>query len=764
MNTGTPRMNRVIRRKASTLVFILVAASVILASSKRPSPYHPPLLDIIAPVASFGEYRPDHLHPGVDLSTGGRTGLPVVAVADGEIYRLKVEWRGYGRALYLRHADGQISVYAHLESFEERTLALESRVEEAKRARGLRYPGDIYLSPAIPVHRGQRIALSGESGAGLPHLHFELRGSEERPSDPSPVLGRIRSGSSPRFESLVFLARGTQSLMGGSRSTELPLARQPGGVYGLSFCPLVTGPFVPEARIVVEDRSGHRMGIRGMKVHLDGTLVYEFVLDGFRFEQYPQVGLLLDHARSRMSPPSFTYRLLRLPGNELGRVPSVQEEPFPDLSAGLHHLDLEATGAFGEIARARIPIRMVFPPTMHLEESSEGDKEGFVRLSLHRDGGHADGPSSLRAIYTALGKKLPVVCQERSEFPEAETCSFKLSQSGWGLTASLYFENTPISRVTRVFPRPMEVPPEPAPIRVLPGPEYVELEVSLDNPSTVPPARLIFHGSQGDLSQDLREQETGLLVASLPLAVWREVSSLEMEWEALPKPVRAPVPLTPHVGSPTAGMSMRDCGVRLDLPSGALFAPTALACESLGKSPPPREEGLVLGSSIVRLLPEGLPLARKALLTFPLPVDCRHPERVGIYRLDPSRGAWDFLGGEKSGSEISIPLGRFDTYALLEDSAPPRILDLVPAPGGPAVDSQLSFSVRVEDEGSGLNYDGVHLRLDAQEIEMEFDPDRGRSTGRPSTPLSSGTHAVSIWAVDRAGNRTAERAFEVSIR
>ena len=106
MSTGTPRMNRVIRRKASTLVFILVAASVILASSKRPSPYHPPLLDIIAPVASFGEYRPDHLHPGVDLSTGGRTGLPVVAVADGEIYRLKVEWRGYGRALYLRHADG----------------------------------------------------------------------------------------------------------------------------------------------------------------------------------------------------------------------------------------------------------------------------------------------------------------------------------------------------------------------------------------------------------------------------------------------------------------------------------------------------------------------------------------------------------------------------------------------------------------------------------------------------------------------------------
>ena len=52
-------------------------------------------------VASFGEYRPDHLHPGVDFSTGGRVGLPVHAVAAGRIVRLKVEWRGYGRALYL---------------------------------------------------------------------------------------------------------------------------------------------------------------------------------------------------------------------------------------------------------------------------------------------------------------------------------------------------------------------------------------------------------------------------------------------------------------------------------------------------------------------------------------------------------------------------------------------------------------------------------------------------------------------------------------
>src|SRR5262245_38319134 len=80
-------------------------------------------------VSAFGEYRYDHLHAGLDLSTGGAVGLPVRALGDGEVVRLKVEWRGYGRALYLRLRDGRRIVYGHLERYEEKTLGLEARVE-----------------------------------------------------------------------------------------------------------------------------------------------------------------------------------------------------------------------------------------------------------------------------------------------------------------------------------------------------------------------------------------------------------------------------------------------------------------------------------------------------------------------------------------------------------------------------------------------------------------------------------------------------------
>src|SRR5262245_25745437 len=192
-DAGRPRASsgRLLARAAATGLLGLVAAAVVAGDSgaqaveaTRPAtgktaagrPLLWPLDRPGAIVASFGEYRYDHMHAGVDISTGGATGLKVLAADDGEVVRLKVEWRGYGRALYLRHKDGRTTVYAHLERYEDATLGLERIVARRKAASGTRYPGSIDLDRPLPVRRGQVVAFSGESGAGPPHLHFEVRG------------------------------------------------------------------------------------------------------------------------------------------------------------------------------------------------------------------------------------------------------------------------------------------------------------------------------------------------------------------------------------------------------------------------------------------------------------------------------------------------------------------------------------------------------------------------------------------------------------
>jgi murein DD-endopeptidase MepM/ murein hydrolase activator NlpD len=742
--------------------WILCALLLALPSPpdlSSPSRYRPPLDVEVSPVSSFGEYRPDHLHPGIDLSTGGRTGLPVHAIADGDIFRLKVEWRGYGRALYVRHADGRISVFAHLESFEEKTLKLESRVAAARQQTRSRYPGDISIDPPLRVRRGQVIAFSGESGAGLPHLHFELRRDEGHPSDPSPAVGRIREQPAIRFEALILLAAEPSALVQGERSAEIRLSRDAAGYYMPASPPVVTGSFLPEARLVSEDREGHRFGIRQLTVTLDGTAVYRFRMEEFSFDAYPQIGLLMDHARSRLSPSASTYRLQRVPGNELGRMHDAPETPWPALSPGNHLLEVEAAGAFGGSARARIPFRVARPPELRWTREP-ATQEGAVRMSLTGWGpeGAAGGKSPIS--YAFLGQGAAAPCRDRSSAPQEETCTFEFAPGSQGIVARLEEAGVVVKRLLQPLPA------GGSSVTLVPRPRPGFLDLELASLSGSPPARARLLGEGGKEVGTLEIEAIGenRLAIPLPYDTLRLMRKVVLEWpEGQANP---PIELVPEAvyASPESDLRFARCGIELQIPKGALYAPAAVACESI--KPPVAKEGagaLPRGAA-VRLLPEGLPLSRKASLRFPISADISTPNRLGIYRLDSASAAWVYQGGERQGDAFVFNTGRFDTYALMEDVTPPTVLGIEPSPEGRPRSPFSQFKVRVQDDASGLGYDGVHLALDGAELIMEYDPDRGWATGRTDRPLSRGIHALEYWAEDRAGNRAATKSFQVEIR
>src|SRR4051812_42652826 len=66
---------------------------------------------------SFGEIRNEHLHSGIDISTGEEEGLPVYAAAEGYVSRIKIAPDGYGKAIYITHPNGFVTVYGHLQKF-----------------------------------------------------------------------------------------------------------------------------------------------------------------------------------------------------------------------------------------------------------------------------------------------------------------------------------------------------------------------------------------------------------------------------------------------------------------------------------------------------------------------------------------------------------------------------------------------------------------------------------------------------------------------
>ncbi len=94
-------------------IFLLFIISLQLtAQNYIPQNYFIPPVDITLYLSgTFAELRSDHFHSGMDIRTGEVEGLNIYAIADGYISRIKVTPGGYGKALYITHLNGFVSVY-----------------------------------------------------------------------------------------------------------------------------------------------------------------------------------------------------------------------------------------------------------------------------------------------------------------------------------------------------------------------------------------------------------------------------------------------------------------------------------------------------------------------------------------------------------------------------------------------------------------------------------------------------------------------------
>ncbi len=170
--------------------YLLLFASIILINISNGQAQHYPIDYFVPPMdtplylsAPFGSLRDNHFHSGMDIRTYEKEGLPIYAVADGYVSRIKVSAYGYGKAVYIDHPNGFTSVYGHL-------LKYEGAI--AKHIKAIHYQEqkfEIDNFPAkktIPIKKGEIIGWSGNSGGSTgPHLHFESRDTKlEEPINP----------------------------------------------------------------------------------------------------------------------------------------------------------------------------------------------------------------------------------------------------------------------------------------------------------------------------------------------------------------------------------------------------------------------------------------------------------------------------------------------------------------------------------------------------------------------------------------------------
>lgn len=280
------------------IVALILLVTCSFAQKKYPEDFISPLQIPLDLSGSFGELRSNHFHSGLDIKTGGKVGLDVMAVADGYISRIKISTFGYGKAIYVRHPNGYTTVYAHL-------LKANGAIEDyIKRIQYQKKSFEIEVFPSateLPVKQGEIIAFSGNSGgSGGPHLHFEFRDSAtENVVNPLHFGFQkfVKDSRKPFLQGIVAYPIEGAVINESENPVIIPFSKQADGTYlasrvnvdgkvgfGINAYDYGTNPY-------------NKNGIYRVVAYLNGVKYYEYDFETFSFNETRYVNNLVDFER-----------------------------------------------------------------------------------------------------------------------------------------------------------------------------------------------------------------------------------------------------------------------------------------------------------------------------------------------------------------------------------------------------------------------------------------------------------------------------------
>ncbi len=298
----------------TTILFLIIYFDDSAQQNYPQHYFRNPLNIPIQLAANFGELRPDHFHMGLDIRTQSRENLPVFAAADGYISHIKIEKLGYGKAIYIKHPNGYTTVYAHLNSFYD---SLEQYVKN-KQYKDKQWEQDFDLPEDLfKVVQGQFIANSGNTGGSAgPHLHFEIRDTKTG-NNLNPLLFGldVPDAIPPVIYSLFWYDRRYSVYT--VQPQQIAIIKK-NNFYATNSI-IKIGSQVITLGLRMEDlnnTSPFRYGVYHAALYMDDSLLFEYRLNNFSYDDSRYVNACMDYKRWTESNQGIQY-LSILPGNQL---------------------------------------------------------------------------------------------------------------------------------------------------------------------------------------------------------------------------------------------------------------------------------------------------------------------------------------------------------------------------------------------------------------------------------------------------------------
>ena len=271
----------------SSLGIALLFLSFFISAQEATPPLDIPLLLS----GNFGELRGSHFHAGLDIKTQGLQGFPVKSILAGSIRRIRVTVTGYGKALYIDHANGTTSVYAHLQKFAPK---IEKIIKEQQYKKEQFLIQSYFKTNELTVEQGEIIGYSGNTGGSLgPHLHFEIRDTKtQTPLNPLKLEYDIQDTQRPVISGLY---RYDLNYPRQKKKNDIRLIRKNDSTYTSSIQSWSGKTGIGLRMYDRQDLSYNKNGVYKIALRLNGKEMIQYTFDKISFDDGKYINTLIDY-------------------------------------------------------------------------------------------------------------------------------------------------------------------------------------------------------------------------------------------------------------------------------------------------------------------------------------------------------------------------------------------------------------------------------------------------------------------------------------
>ena len=699
--------------------------------------------------SSFGEFRPRHFHAALDIKTWSQTGYKIFAIEDGYIYRIRVSSQGYGKVIYLKLRDGNFAIYAHLNAFVPKLENYTDSLRLAARNNTL----DKFPRPSeFPVKKGDLLGYTGDTGIGVPHLHFEMRDPKNFPINPWRFFkSEIVDGQAPFCNSLAIVPLGLPTLIN-FRPDTLILSLQPSHKITISEPIFLTGKaYIAIKSFDQADGASNLFSFYQAKLFINSSLKYQVKYDRFSYAESRLIELDKNFSLWRRGLGVF-HNLYRHPFNSLSFYENSPrgsgELSQKSLNEGLNSIRIELYDFDGN--HSQIELQVVYHRNDQIKvfDLSTVSNAALIGLKatvpVERMGVKYWNADHTK-MKTATGYQLKLL----NNFMSSYFYSLSLPihpQTEYDIVQISPFDKNGIPLIP-IYVN-LNGPPQDMPIDDL---ELLKMRFS-GNRVAVETKGPLQRSNQHNITPAFEFQPD----PQTSYAVFN-VDDFKAHSEKPLSDVHNWVQIIP--GRKTSAFSP-DNNVRVDFFEDAAYD-TFFCKIAIEESPHNLATDYPILTPAYKVNPFDQVLNRGAALSFTIPDSIRGQKGLGVYYWDAKKG-WLFLPTDsfREPGALQARITSLEKFAIIRDTIPPEIIPYSQGQFGNLYINNNPLKIGIRDKMSGIyDQDQIEVFVDNNWTLFRYDPEEDQVILAPRH-VPAGRHKLKINVTDNVGNQS-KREFEI---